>query len=335
MENPKRLDAIDGKILKILLKESRTSFTEIAKTCKISVCAIRMRFNRLKSAGIITGEKMHVNPKFWGYEHIADLRMEASLNDEEKVLEMLKNKQYVSGATRFGSYIMCYVALSKLDNLRNIVEEIGSSPKVRNVNTLIWTKPYNIFHPENLIIKPSTDLVEKQEEVETSPAQPQETRVDEIDKQIVRILTQDARTPFKTVAKRLDISTNNVIQRYKKLREGKVLTLSTIMVDLHKLGYNAIHINFLKLETTSKMSEIRKQILQLPNMTMLIEHVGAYDLRVEFPVTDIEDIFRTTEQIRKIEGIVKADTIIKRIEPSQFPTPLYDKIVFNMGPPLS
>jgi Lrp/AsnC family transcriptional regulator for asnA, asnC and gidA len=185
-----------------------------------------------------------------------------------------------------------------------------------------------------LIIKPSTDLVERREELETSPAKPEEILIEEIDKQIVRILTQDARTPFNTIAKRLDISTNNVIQRYKKLRERKVLTLSTIIVDLHKLGYNAIHINFLKLETTSKMSEIRRQILRVPNMTMLIEHIGAYDLRVEFPVTEIEDIFRTTEQIRKIGGIAKVDLIVKRIEPTQFPTPLYDKIVFNMSPPL-
>jgi len=332
VEGSKRLDAIDGKILKILLKESRTSFTEIAKACKISVCAIRMRYNHLKSAGVIIGERVHINPVFWGYNYVADVRMEASLNDEEEVVKMLWKKRYVLGAARFGRNIMCFVALSKLDNLRNIVEEIESDPRLNHVNTLIWTDTRDISHPENLIIRPFSEVVEKTEKVKAVQVNPEGFLVDEIDKQIIGLLVQDSRTPFDTIAKQINVSTNNVIQRYRKLRERNVITHSTIMVDLNKLGYRAMHINFLKLESKSKMSEIRDQLLQLPNMIVLVEHIGAYDLRVEFPIADIKDVFLIDEQIHRVSGIENLDSIIQKIGPP-FPISLYDKIALSSNPP--
>ena len=42
-----KIDQIDARIIKILLAESRTSFTDIAKECEISVSAVRMRYKHL------------------------------------------------------------------------------------------------------------------------------------------------------------------------------------------------------------------------------------------------------------------------------------------------
>jgi len=54
---PVKIDEIDAKILKILLSESRTSFTAIAEECKITVTAVRMRYKRLWRDGVINGKK--------------------------------------------------------------------------------------------------------------------------------------------------------------------------------------------------------------------------------------------------------------------------------------
>ncbi len=326
MVNSKKIDAVDAKILKTLLLESRTSFTEIAKSCKISVCAVRMRYNRLKKAGIITGENMHLNPKFWGFDYTADIRVKAALSDEEEVLEMLRNKRYVLIANNFGNIIMGLIVLPKLEDLRRIIEEIEANPKIKHVDTLIWSQAQNVFYPENLIIKPFVDLVEKKETLKTTIAKPEEVHIDEIDRQIARIIANNSRTSFSKIAKQLNISTHNVIQRYRKLRKGNVLTCSAISISLSKLGYNALHVSFLKLEAKSKVSEIREQLLQIPNALFLVEHVGPYDLRIDIAVADVEEIFRTTERIRRINGIEKVDTRIMRCVP-QFPEPLYNKLV--------
>jgi Lrp/AsnC family transcriptional regulator for asnA, asnC and gidA len=91
-----RIDEIDAKILRILLLESRTSFTDIAAECKITVTAVRMRYKRLWRDGVINGEKMLVNPHCLGYPYIADLGMVASVENEEEVKKLLESKPYVT-----------------------------------------------------------------------------------------------------------------------------------------------------------------------------------------------------------------------------------------------
>ena len=65
---------VDAKIIRILFADSRTSFTSIAKECNLTVAAVRMRYLRLREEGIITGEKMLINPHYLGYRHIVDSR---------------------------------------------------------------------------------------------------------------------------------------------------------------------------------------------------------------------------------------------------------------------
>jgi DNA-binding Lrp family transcriptional regulator len=175
----------------------------------------------------------------------------------------------------------------------------------------------------NVIIKP--DLSENKLDPITATANNRELYIDETDKQIVRALIESSRRSFSGVAKELGISTHKVINRYNKLREGKVVTRSAISVDLNKLGYKAMIHYFLKLEPKSKFVEIRQRLLEIPNTIVLIEHTGVYDIRIDMPVANIQDIFLANEQIDTIKGIEKVDYTINRC-PKLFPWPLYTKI---------
>ena len=80
----------------MLLNDSRTSFTEIAKECKISVSGARMRYNRLKKLGIINGEIMQVNPYSLGYTCVGNIGVKTSAENEKAVMEFLKEKEKLS-----------------------------------------------------------------------------------------------------------------------------------------------------------------------------------------------------------------------------------------------
>jgi hypothetical protein len=82
---------------------------------------------------------------------------------------------------------------------------------------------------------------------------------------------------------------------------------------------------FLKLTPKSKFVEIRQRLLEIPNTKVLIEHTGVYDIRIDMPVANIQDIFLANEQIDTIKGIEKVDYTINRC-PKLFPWPLYTKI---------
>ena len=60
--------------------------------------------------------------------------------------------------------------------------------------------------------------------------------MDEIDVEIAKILTNDARISFRKIAEQLGISIKKVINRYEKMKK-EFLPHSTITLDLEKLGF--------------------------------------------------------------------------------------------------
>ena len=324
-----KIDEIDAKILKILLLESRTSFTAIAKECKITVTAVRMRYKRLWRDGVINGEKMLVNPHCLGYQHIADLGMVIAAENREEVKKFLESRPYIGeligplGPYRFWGK----VALRDLNKLHDIIEDLESNGNIKHVDALIWAEAVNVEYPQNLIIKP-LDCPDTQKIIE----QPALTNhnyalldLDDVDKRIATILSQNSRTPFKKIAAQLQISSKTVIQRYKKLREN-LLTLSTVTINLNKLGYKALGNLFIKVSNRSKMPEICSQLLQIPNMIVIIREMGAYDLYCAVVLEDFEKLFEVYEKIIKIVGIEMAEVYLTRV-PLAWPLNLFPSLL--------
>ena len=108
--------------------------------------------------------------------------------------------------------------------------------------------------------------------------------------------------PFRKIAQQLNISTKNVIERYKKLR-GNVLTLSVITIDLTKLGYNASALLFIKLANKSKVEEIVNELLKIPNLLALVKYIGHYDLFAYMVFEDFQGYFKTENIVRNIDNI--------------------------------
>jgi len=310
LPNGTKIDEIDAKILKTLLKESRTSFTQISKDCKITVGAVRMRYQRLCKVGIINGGIMLVNPHSLGYKYIIDLGITTAIDNEKEVTEYLKRKPYIRHIVGpFGKYnFWAKVALQDVKKLAEILQDLESNSFVERVDSLIWAEAVNIEYPEKLGIKPTNG---NSEECSIQPrwSNLERINIDATDRKIATMLSQNSRRPFRKIAAEIGISTKNVIQRYKKLR-GNVLTISSITVDLEKLGYRSLAHMFIKIANRSKTPEICEQMLQIPNLIVMIRLIGVYDLYVCVALADFNELFELTEQIRRIQGIEKTETIL-------------------------
>ncbi len=312
MQPRKKIDQIDTKIIKILLTNSRTSFTDIAKECKITIGAVRMRYKNMIKAGIINGQIMQVNPNSLGYKCIADIGILTAIDNEKTVIEFLKTRPYIMHVFgMFGKYnIAIKVALKDLKELTTIIEDLESNIYIKHVDPMIWANANDMDHCENLIIKPVIPIDENNPLFKKMPpVSDEEVVLDEKDRQIAKILSANSRMPFKKIAEQLGISTKNTIQRFKKL-EGNLLGLSTVTLDLTKLGYNAMAHNFIKVSNRSKMPEVYSKILKLPNTIVLIRMIGAYDLMTINVLEDFNDEFNLREQMRKIEDIESVDSYL-------------------------
>lgn len=317
-----KIDKIDATIIQMLLREARTSFTAIAKECKITVGAVRMRYKRLVREGVINGEVTLVNPHCLGYRHIVDLGICCDSADEPEVAKYLESKRVIGQVVpHLGKYnFYAKVAISDLNKLSLIVEDLESNPKIKHIDTLIWAEAINCEFPTNLVIKPLPPSGIKLQRPPLTNIDQAPIELDEIDRKIAVIVSTKARTPFRHIAEQIGVSTKTVIQRYKRLRE-KLLVRSTITIDMNKLGYNALADLYIKVTNRSKLTEIYSQLLQIPNVIVIIRLFGDYDLYVAIALEDFDKMFDVSEKISKISGIEK---------PYFFLTPMVHSWPFNL-----
>ncbi len=323
MGHKTNIDEIDAIILKNLLNESRTSFTKIAKECNISVAAVRMRYGHLWKEGIINGEVMQVDPHKLGYNLQCLIGIITSKENENKAVEFLKSKPYIRWVNgNFGKYnLHSSLLLHNVEELSKIQRDLEASPLIKTVEALIHVDDTIIIHPENLIIKPFSGRIE-QNPIEIRK---EEIKIDETDRKIMKILALKSRTSFRKIAEQLGISTQKVIERYKKLR-GTVLTLSTINVNLNKLGYAAGAYLLIKLTNKSKITEVETELLKIPNLIVLVKYIGSYDLFAHVVFEDFQEYFKMADGINRIQNIERLDIFLVPSQ-SEWPSSLFASIL--------
>jgi DNA-binding Lrp family transcriptional regulator len=312
-----KIDAIDAKILRTLLLESRTSFTDLAGECKITVAAVRMRYKRLWKEGVINGEKMLVNPHCLGYRHIVDLGIACAVEDEKDVAQFLEGNpcisELVSPYERYSFFGK--VALRDLKGLHQIIEEFESFSKIKHVDAFIWNEAVNVEYPENLVLKPLSIEKKPQPKLGVSSPDSAVVEIDETDRQIAEILTSNSRTPFKTIATQLGLSAKTVIQRYKRLREN-LLPVSSITLDLSKLGFQALANVYLKVSNRSKMQELYTNLLEIPNLVVIIRLIDNSDLYCAIFLQNFQEIFEANQKLRRISGVEEVKFVLVPLPPA-------------------
>ena len=71
LEQAADIDELDEKILKLITKNARIPFLEVARECGVSGAAIHQRVQRLLNIGVVTGSEFIVSPQKLGYNTCA------------------------------------------------------------------------------------------------------------------------------------------------------------------------------------------------------------------------------------------------------------------------
>jgi len=66
-----KMDDTDHQILDMLIENTRTAFTDIAKKLEISAGTVHVRVRKMEEAGIITGSSLRLDYRKLGYAFIA------------------------------------------------------------------------------------------------------------------------------------------------------------------------------------------------------------------------------------------------------------------------
>lgn len=116
--------------------------------------------------------------------------------------------------------------------------------------------------------------------------------MDSIDMQILDMLQENARTPLKTIAEKVFLSSPAVSTRIEHLEKQGIIKGYTAMVDKEQLGYHITAFINLEMEPIQK-KDFYPWISNVPNVLECNCVTGDYSmlLKVAFPSTVALDVF--------------------------------------------
>jgi len=147
MKQSPEIDKTDVKILKALLKDTRSKLKDIAKSCKLSSTAIKNRIDKMKKNGLIVRAILNFNMASFEYEIPLLIGINLDPNREQDVINFIKSQVKVAGIDKtIGKYDLCLVVfLESINKLDELKYKIRKQKGVRNIELNIWSKKHINF----------------------------------------------------------------------------------------------------------------------------------------------------------------------------------------------
>lgn len=147
--------------------------------------------------------------------------------------------------------------------------------------------------------------------------------IDNLDKQILAILMEDALLPFTEIAKKVFVSPGTIHVRYKKLVELGIITGSQINIDYTKLGFGITAFLGIYLEKSSMYDSVVKELRKIPEVIACNYTTGNYSMFATIICRDTDHLKEVLhDKLQSINGISRTETLISLEESIKRALPL-------------
>jgi DNA-binding Lrp family transcriptional regulator len=307
---PRKIDEIDARILKDLLKDGRKEFTEIAREAQVSKDVIWQHYANMKKEGIIIGATIQLNYASLGYNVAASFFVDVPPSEQRHVVEQLRKIPGLYDAYQWGSHSRLWAVsdLMKAEQIDKVKQLIKKLPSVLRLDVEIWTGVRNM--PENLSVLTNdkissdtekTDMKTKKGIKETA------VKIDETDRQIIEKLAVNGRVPFSNIGRELGISTSTVIRRYNDLKRNGIVR-ALIQINPIKIGYPSTACFRLTINSQGDLASIAEKIAKIPDVFIIWTTTGSYDLTIFAEIKDLGHLAALETEIASIHGIREMET---------------------------
>ncbi|MCG6494704.1 Lrp/AsnC family transcriptional regulator [Kitasatospora sp. A2-31] len=147
----------------------------------------------------------------------------------------------------------------------------------------------------------------------------QTSRLDRVDRAILRLLQQDGRASIRSVAERVHVSRANAYARISRMVEDGVIRGFTARVDHEKAGQGASAYVTLKIVQNSWRS-VREQLLELPGVAHIALVGGDFDVLLLVHTADNHALRELVlNRIQSIPQVLGTRTMLVFEETDQVP----------------
>lgn len=135
-------------------------------------------------------------------------------------------------------------------------------------------------------------------------------KIDQLDRKIMRIISQNARMPFKDVAEECGVSRAAIHQRVQRLIDMNVITGSGYTVNPKMLGYQICVYIGITLEKGSMYKEVVQELERIPEIVESQYTLGHYTILIKLYAKNDEHLMELLNgKIQEIPGVAATETL--------------------------
>ena len=292
-----KVDLKDRKILYQLDINSRQSFSQIGKKVGLNRDVVASRVKKLQEQGIIINFSTYFDYLRLGFIPLRFYFKYQYVTPEIKkeiIDYFVKSKYSIVVLTLEGNYDLLVLMLVK--NITDIYPFWKKT--LQKYGDYFAQRVYSNYVGESIYRK--SFLIDEKNERKESIIKRSGEKVDygDVDFQILKLLTNNARIPTIEIAEKLNLTTKTINERMKRLIKSGLILGFKVEIDWNRLGYQYFKIDFY-LREYSKINQIIKYIEMNPNLVYVDYTIGYADLELEFYLTNITQLHQIVEDLFK------------------------------------
>lgn len=135
----------------------------------------------------------------------------------------------------------------------------------------------------------------------------EELELDELDRKILALLSEDSRRSYREIAKHLGVSHANVSGRIRRLEEGGVIKGYTVILDPEVMNLYPLCLR-ISAGPQADLSEIGREVASLEKVHVVLRVSGDCELLALTMCEDRQEALNLLSEISGITGVDKAES---------------------------
>lgn len=290
-----KLDILDKKIMYELDLNARITSSQLARKLRRGKETVNFRINRLIENGYVKGFYTIFNTSKLGwYYHKVYIKFKNMTPEKEgELFNYIKGQDHIAYLGSIEGYYDCiFLVMVKTPKgmtkfFNAFMKKYGEFIQEKEIHTILSAHRLNqkfLFKGET--VKDS----HYSEELENY-------KIDDVDKKIMGIISNNARMPLIEIAKRTNVDHKVVKYRLKKLEKDNI-----ILAYVSSPNFDKLSLMFTQINISLKNPNAKKSIIRYFDSTnkclFALELLGKYDLTIEVHVENAEELKRIIDEFR-------------------------------------
>ena len=135
-------------------------------------------------------------------------------------------------------------------------------------------------------------------------------KLDKLDRQILKLIADDARIPFLEVARVCNVSGAAIHQRIQKLTSIGILKGSQFIIDPEKIGYETCAYIGLNLKNPESFDTVVEELKKIPEVVECHYTTGNYDMFIKLYAVNNHHLLNIIHDKLQPLGLSSSQTLI-------------------------